>query len=212
MESMVIEVVLLGAIEDDQVPIFAACTHRRFAERVDEPCARHHPALAANVAPRVLKGKSIGLNLEKVRLQLLELLLANRLTSSTQVNFGALVPENVRDELLDRSVLDVLTDLKDAVDNCTQFDMFEHFVHKFYSFDDHVSTTVALPVYLLELLEAKHHSDDNEPDLLLVVQDLLRVILNQFEQNFQHSLKESHILALLHDEEAELDAMEEFVL
>ena len=107
----------------------------------------------------------------------------------TQVDFGALVPENVRDKLFDGSILDTLTDLKNAIEYCIKFDMLKHFFHEFDGFDDHVSAAVPLPVYLLELLELKHHSYYDKPDLVLIVQNLFRVILDQFEQNFQHSLE-----------------------
>ena len=81
--------------------------------------------------------------------------------------------------------------------------MLKYFFHKFHSLDDHIPTAVALPMYLLELVESKHHSDNDEPDLFLVVQNLLGVILNQFEQDFQHSLEQRHTLTLLLDEFAE---------
>ena len=37
------------------------------------------------------------------------------------------------------------------------------------------------------------------------------MVLDQFEQDFQHSLEQRHILALFHDKRAELNVMEEVV-
>ena len=108
-------------------------------------------------------------------------MLADRLAFATKVNFCTLVPEDVRDELLNGSVLDTLTDLQDTVNYRIKLDMLKYFFHKFHSLDDHVTATVALPMYLLELVESKHHSDNDEPYLFLVVQNLLGVVLNQFE-------------------------------
>ena len=67
--------------------------------------------------------------------------------------------------------------------------MLKHFFQKFHSLDNHVTSTVALPMYFFKLLEPKHHSDNDEPDLVLIVKNLFRMILDQFEQDFQHSLE-----------------------
>ena len=108
-------------------------------------------------------------------------MLADRLAFATKVDFSALVPEYVRDELLDGSILDTLTDLQDSVNYFIKFDMLKYFFHKFHSLDNHVTATVALSMYLLELVESKHHSYNDEPDLFFVVQNLLGVVLDQFE-------------------------------
>lgn len=129
-------------------------------------------------------------------LETLQVKLRDGRCEPAKVSLSPLVEEDICDEFLYRSELDVLVFAQNTTHDVVQANELEHVTDEGNHLDDKVATTVALAVELLVLCEAEHHLDDHDPDLVILPQHLVGVTLHHLHHELEHSLEQRDQLAL----------------
>lgn len=62
------------------------------------------------------------------------------------------------------------------------------------------------------LCKLEHHLDDHEPDLVSLSQDFIRMTLEHLHQDLEHAFKQLNVLAVLLNEDLQLNGINELIL
>lgn len=90
--------------------------------------------------------------------------------------------------------------------------MFEHFSDQRDCLYNQNATTVRLFVELRVLCQSEHHLKHQKPNLSLCVQNLVWVVLDQFQKKLYHTFQQLEVWALLADEQLQLDCIDHLLL